>query len=71
MWVRVPGFDSNIAVRITRDQFAPEIQNQIECNRRYYGMAAIGAETYEGLNIYINEAPKEPTKEELDQDGLG
>ena len=53
-------------------QIAPEIRDQIKWDHHYHGLAAIGAETYEGLNIYINEAPQhELTKEELDQDGLG
>ena len=72
VWVRVPGFDSNIAVRVQWYQISPEIRDQIKLDHYYHGLAAIGAETYEGLNIYINEAPHhELTKEELDQDGLG
>ena len=72
VWVRVPGFDTNIAVRVPWCQIAPEIRDQIKWDCHYHGLAAIGAETYEGLNIYINEAPHhELTQEELDQDGLG
>ena len=65
VWVLIPGWDSNLAVRIEPEQITPDILATLTVGHRYYGRACIGAETYDGLNIFINEAPaKQYTDEE-------
>jgi hypothetical protein len=59
IYVRIPAWNSNLAVKIHISQFAPEFRDHIEVNDRFYGMAALGAESYSNLNISINEKPSE------------
>lgn len=56
-WVRVPAWSSNLAVRIDWWRMTTEVRDDLTLDKRYYGTACIGAETYEGLDIYINELP--------------
>ena len=65
VWVRVPGFDGNIAVRVPWEQIDPDDPPKIKVNDRCYGLAAIGADDYKGLCAYINEYPKQYTNAEL------
>jgi len=56
VWVRVPGWSSSLAVRITmEDNVTPEMRKRIMTDGRYHGMCALGAEHHEDLNIMINE----------------
>lgn len=67
IWVRVPGWSTDLAVRITTENVAPDVLPHLKTNGRYFGMAAIGADTWEGLNILINEMAPAPDP----NDGLG
>jgi hypothetical protein len=69
-FVCLPGWSCNLAVRITPDNISPEIRDRIKVGNRYYGMACIGADRYEDLNIFINEVPSQYTNTQLDEDGL-
>jgi hypothetical protein len=67
IFVSIPGWDSNLAVRISMDNVTPEMQGRIVADGRYHGVCALGADNYEDLNIMINEdsLPIDPN------DGLG
>jgi hypothetical protein len=73
VWVRIPGFDCKIAVLVPWEQIAPEIHSKLKVEDHYYGLAALGAPTHEGLCIYINEYPEYPKQytDAESEDGLG
>ena len=54
VWARVPAFAGGIAVFLSWQQIAPEIRSKIVVDGRYHGQAAIGADSYEDLNAYID-----------------
>ncbi len=55
--VRIPGWSSGLAVRITWENIAPETQKHIYVDGRYHGTAEIwrSASDYAELDIWINE----------------
>ena len=68
VFARVPGWNSRIAILIPWEQIAPEIHDKIVLDGRYYGNLCLGAESWEDLNPYINEAPIQLTDEELKEE---
>lgn len=56
IWVRIPGWDSNLAVRILASQFTDEMRQCLDNGEVYfYGLCAFGADHHEDLDITINE----------------
>ena len=57
VWVRIPAWSGDLAVRIPWEQIAPELHDTItyHIQERFHGLACIGCDSYKDLNAYINE----------------
>ena len=67
-WVRIPAWDSNLAVRVTSEQMTPEVCAAATVGMRCYGQVNLKAETYHDLAININELS---SRRQWDDDGFG
>lgn len=54
-FVRIPAWDSNLAVRITSAQMTPEVRAAVKLDMRCHGQANLRAEHYRDLEIMVND----------------
>lgn len=67
-WVRIPAWDSNLAVRITSLQMTPEVHAAVKLDMRCHGQVNLKAEHYSELDINVNDLS---SRRNWDDNGFG